>query len=323
MKDRLYSGFVIVLLLISYTIPPSFGDTVLSPLAQLRQGVALDKIVCADGLELIMKKSDGKPACVKPQTASILIERGWGEHVLPSIVEDEERNSKIFERGSFETTGQTVSYFEDAVGFLARPAEQGNFPGVIMIHEWWGLNDNIKEMASSLASHGYVVLAADLYAGQVATTPEGARQLVTTFDSQKGIENLGSAAQFLRDEGVEKLATIGWCFGGTQSFSYALSGDNLDATVIYYGRVSSNVTELAKIEWPVLGIFGELDTGIPKESVMGFESALDELGIQNEIYIYPGVDHAFTNPSGAAYAPEETKDAWQKTVSFLDEYLRL
>jgi carboxymethylenebutenolidase len=177
-------------------------------------------------------------------------------------------------------------------------------------------------MASSLASHGYVVLAADLYGGQAATTPEGARQLVTTFDSQKGIENLSAAAQFLRQErGVEKLATIGWCFGGGQSFNYALSGDKLDGTVIYYGRVSADKTELAKIQWPVLGIFGELDTSITKQSVQEFEASLDDLGIENEIYIYPGVNHAFANPSGASYAPEETEDAWQKTIEFLDKHL--
>ena len=104
--------------------------------------------------------------------------------------------------------------------------------------------------------------------------------------------------------------------------NFALSGNTLDATIIYYGQPVTNATQLSKISWPVLGIFGELDQSIPVEKVNEFQSALNQLGIQNEIVIYPGVGHAFANPSGASYAPEETKDAWQKTTDFLNKHLK-
>ena len=183
-----------------------------------------------------------------------------------------------------------------------------------MIHEWWGLNDNIKEMAQKLASHGYIVLAVDLYDGEVATTSDEARQLITSFDDNIGIKNMNSAKDYLLENyNVEKLGSIGWCFGGGQSLNLALNTNEMDATVIYYGRLVTEQETLSTISWPVLGIFAELDNGIPVQSVQSFESSLNELDIPNEIYIYPKVDHAFANPSGERYSPEESKDAWQKT----------
>lgn len=297
-------------------------ESIDTPLKQFRSGVSIEEIKCKEGLHLVMKKTNGNPACLRPETIPKLIERGWAIHVLPEYVEGEPKNSELFENGSLEITTSSVNYFEDTAGFLAKPSASGTYPGVILIHEWWGLNDNIKDMARSLASHGYVALAVDLYAGQVATTPDGARQLVTTFDSQKGMANIQSASEFLKGQGAEKLATIGWCFGGSQSMNFALSGNTLDATIIYYGQPITNATQLSKISWPVLGIFGEMDQGIPVEKVNEFQSLLNQLGIQNEIVIYPGVGHAFANPSGASYAPDETKDAWQKTILFLKNYLK-
>jgi carboxymethylenebutenolidase len=96
----------------------------------------------------------------------------------------------------------------------------------------------------------------------------------------------------------------------------------MDATVIYYGRLVTDTEELSAIKWPVLGIFAELDQGITPDNVREFKSSLNELGIQNEIYIYPGVDHAFANPSGPRYAPVEAEVAWKKTISFLEIYLK-
>lgn len=294
----------------------------MSPIQQSRNNVQIDKIVCPQDLQLVMKKSDGKPACVRPASVSKLIERGWAVHVLPEYVKDEPKNSDVFEPGKYKIVTETIAY-NNATGFLARPADSGKYPGVIMIHEWWGLNDNIKDMARNLASHGYTVFAADLYASQVATTPDGARELLTTFDVKKGIANIHDVAEILKSRyGVEKLATIGWCFGGSQSLNYALSGNQLDATVLYYGQVVTDRDQVSKIHWPVLGIFGGKDQNIPTQSVNEFESTLNDLGIKNEIHIYPNVGHAFANPSGASYAPNETKDAWQKTLKFLDANLK-
>src|SRR3989344_4824967 len=231
----------------------------------------------------------------------------------------------LTEEGTYEVQTQDVSYFENANGFLAKPAETGPYPGVIMIHEWWDLNENIKDMAKQLASEGYVVLDVDLYDGQVAADSDAARELSSKARSEpeKAVENMKAAAAYLRDEqAVTKLASMGWCFGGGQSLQLALSDEDLDATVIYYGSLVTNETELAGIEWPVLGVFGDQDTSIPVDTVNAFDAALDNLGVENEIYVYPGVGHAFANPSGTNYAAEETKDAWEKTVAFLDVHLR-
>jgi len=238
--------------------------------------------------------------------------------------ENEINNSEIFATGNYNVETQVINYFDDIQGFLAKPVDEGQFPGVVMIHEWWGLNDNIKEMAEKLASHGYVVLAVDLYNGEVAITSDQARQLITSFDTNVGIENMNFAASYIQENhNVQKLGSIGWCFGGGQSLNLALNNQNMDATIIYYGSLITEQESLSNISWPVLGIFAEFDQGIPVESVNDFETSLDDLNIPNEIHIYPGVDHAFANPSGERYAPDESKDAWQKTIEFLELNLKM
>jgi len=146
--------------------------------------------------------------------------------------------------------------------------------------------------------------------------------LTGSLDSTTAIENMKAAGTYLRTQkGVSSLGSLGWCFGGGQSLQLALN-DGVDATVIYYGRLTAEESELSSIDWPVLGIFGDKDASIPVTSVNSFETALNSLGIENEIYIYEGVGHAFANPSGANYAPEETKDAWEKTLAFLEKHLQ-
>ena len=235
---------------------------------------------------------------------------------------------------------QSINYFDGASGYLVyadttnatstsgQQQQQQKLPAVVMIHEWWGLNDNIKDMANELASEGYVVLAADLYNGEVATTPDKAMQLVGTVreNPEQAISNLQSAVQYLAslpNVNSSRIASLGWCFGGGQSLQLALNSEQnpLAATVIYYGNLVNDTNELSKINWPVLGIFGDQDQSIPVESVNAFEQALNETGITNEIYIYPGVGHAFANPSGDNYAPAETVDAWEKTLAFLKKYV--
>jgi carboxymethylenebutenolidase len=233
---------------------------------------------------------------------------------------------------------QSINYFDRSSGYLVYAdttnatstsgQQQQKLPAVVMIHEWWGLNDNIKDMANELASEGYVVLAADLYNGEVATTPDKAMQLVGTVreNPEQAISNLQSAVQYLAslpNVNSSRIASLGWCFGGGQSLQLALNSEQnpLAATLIYYGNLVNDTNELSKINWPVLGIFGNQDQSIPVESVNAFEQALNEIGITNEIYIYPGVGHAFANPSGDNYAPAETADAWEKTLAFLKKYV--
>ena len=201
-------------------------------------------------------------------------------------------------------------------------------PGVIMIHENRGLNDNIRSMANTLAREGYVVLAVDLFKGQVAQTSEQASQLASSARSNSAttISNLQAAVNYVSSlpfVDSSKIASIGWCFGGGQSLQLALHSQQhpLVATILYYGTpLVTDKQQLSKIQWPVLGIFGDKDQAIPLSNIQQFKAALDSIGISNEIHIYKGLGHAFANPSGANYAPNETVDAWQKTLAFLKKY---
>jgi carboxymethylenebutenolidase len=224
------------------------------------------------------------------------------------------------------TTGE-ITYFSSGIdykGYYAKPRDASSsktYPGVIMIHEWWGLNDGIRDAAEMLAGQGYQVIAVDLF-GSVASTSDAARVQVSSLDQAKALANLKAAADFLRGNGATKIASLGWCFGGGQSLQLSLSGEELDATVIYYGNLVTDRNQLQKIKWPVLGVFGDKDTSIPVSTVTDFKDSLTFLGTTNEIYVYPGVGHAFANPSGANYAPRETADAWGKTLAFLNKNLK-
>lgn len=253
---------------------------------------------------------------------------GWlwqGREVSQPVAEEPMTNGAMLETGDTTpiATETDVAYYPGAKGYFVRPEAAGEYPGVVMIHENRGLRPEIRMTAEQLAREGYLVLAVDLYNGQVLETQEQARAASGSFDQTKGTENLRAAAKFLRERGATKLASLGWCFGGRQSLNLATSGERLDATVVYYGGGMATTTEALKpIEWPVLGIFGDQDQAIPVEKVKEFESSLNTLGIENDIHIYPGVGHAFANPSGANYAPEATKDAWAKTTAFLRQHLR-
>jgi carboxymethylenebutenolidase len=222
-----------------------------------------------------------------------------------------------------EVVSEDVSYFPQAKGLYVRPKAEGNYPGIVLIHENRGLRPEIRATAAELAKEGYQVLAVDLYKGQVLETQEQAKAFSSSFNQEEGIENLRAAVAFLREKGATKIASWGWCFGGRQSVALAISGERLDATVIYYGsNMASTVDQLRPIKWPVLGVFGDKDQAIPVEKVKEFESSLNTLGIKNGIYIYPGIGHAFANPSNQNYAPEQTKDAWNKTLEFLNSNLK-
>ncbi len=250
-----------------------------------------------------------------------LNQKTWKVHDLPDVDDTLTQNSDAIVEGQYRVETELINYNGNS-GFLAKPLEEGDYPGIVMIHEWWGLNDNIKDTAADLASHGYVVLAVDLF-GDFASTSDHARQLVTSFVPQEGVDNMNSAVHYLVENyNLDKIGSIGWCFGGGQSLNLALNNEDMDATVIYYGNLVTDKSELSSIDWPILGIFAELDRGITVESVNEFESSLNELGIQNDIHIYPGVDHAFANPTGERYAPVESADAWEKTLEFLETNLK-
>lgn len=230
---------------------------------------------------------------------------------------------------SGEVVTETVNYAmvdgNKISGYLAKPNQaKSNLPGIIVIHEWWGLNDNIRMMTRRLAGEGYVALAVDLYNGKVAETSQNAGKYARSVEQEPALENLSQAYTYLKEkQGATKTGTIGWCFGGGWSLQTALAmPDKIDATVIYYGRLETDEEQLKKLTMPILGIFGSEDSGIPPSTVKKFEAALNEAGIQNEIHIYEGANHAFANPSGTRYKKDAAEDAWEKTTAFFAEYLK-
>lgn len=213
-------------------------------------------------------------------------------------------------------------------GYFATPQDQAEpLPGIIAIHEWWGLNNNIKAMARRLAGEGYQVLAVDLYNGQTAETPDKASQLAQTVSEnpQAAKENIRLAYQYLVEQKqAPTMGSIGWCFGGSWSLQTALLyPKELDAAVIYYGGQIGEATkeELAPLEVPILGIFGAEDSSIPVSTVEDFEATLDELGVTTEFHVYENAGHAFANPSGSRYVAKAAEKAWIETTEFLAEYL--
>ena len=226
--------------------------------------------------------------------------------------------------------GRTVTYGEvggkPVEGWLVKPANAtGPLPGLIVIHEWWGLNDNVRDEAGRLAAEGYVVLAVDLYGGQVATAPPDAMKLAQQLSASPGPadENLLAAYGYLDAvEMAPRIGTLGWCLGGRWSLRTALLlPDKVDATVIYYGSVKASDPELARLRMPVIGFFGSRDPVIPVPSVVAFEQAMKRLGKNVEIHIYEGAEHAFANPSGGVYEPVAAEDSWRRTLDFLREHL--
>lgn len=212
-------------------------------------------------------------------------------------------------------------------GYLAEPLNaKGWLPAIIVIHEWWGLNDNIRSMADQLAGEGYAALAVDLYHGQVATTPTAAVKLMkgVLADTAAASSNLRQAYLYLHDaEHAPRVGVIGWCFGGGWSLRTALMlPSEINATVMYYGEPVDNVTELSKLKMPLLGFFGEQDQGITPAVVQAFATALKQAHVNAEIHEYPGAGHAFANPSGENYRPVAAADAWKRTLAFFARYLQ-
>ena len=213
-------------------------------------------------------------------------------------------------------------------GYLAMPEGESAepLPGIIVIHEWWGVNDNIRAMTERLAGEGYVALAVDLYNGQTAEDPDGALGLMTALMEApaQGRDNVRQAHDYLVSYlNAPAVASLGWCLGGRWALETARElPDSLDAAVIYYGNMPTEESALAPLDMPILGIFAEEDQAVPLEGVHAFRDQLAALGKNAHIEIYPGVDHAFANPSGGNYEPVAAEDAWQRTLAFLQAHLK-
>ncbi|MDY6779086.1 MAG: dienelactone hydrolase family protein [Halobacteria archaeon] len=235
-------------------------------------------------------------------------------------------NAEIFSAENLTPITATNTTLGGTPGYLARPADNGSYPGVVMIHEWWGLNDNIRHMADVLAGHGYTVFAVDLYNGRVATNSSRASELASQVRSNadEAVTKLVRATEALRSSEftTSKVASLGWCFGGGWSLQLSLSDADLNSTVIYYGTLTTNTTKLREVDAPVLGIFGSEDQVVGIENIREFNRTLSKIGVEKEIRVYEGASHAFANPSGESFRPNATKDAWRRTLEFLNTTLK-
>jgi carboxymethylenebutenolidase len=234
--------------------------------------------------------------------------------------------------GAFSATAgntQTVSYKsgdETVNSYLALPDGTGKHPAIIVIHEWWGLNDWVKEQTQQFAAEGYVALAVDLYRGKVGTTPDEAHILMRGLPDDRGMRDLEAAFAYLSsrpDVEANKIGAIGWCMGGSWSIKLAEDQPKLAAFVVNYGALPSDPATIAKIKAPMLGNFGADDKGIPPESVHVFEAAMKADGKKADIKIYQGAGHAFQNPNNKdGYRKDATEDADKRITAFFHSNLR-
>lgn len=230
-----------------------------------------------------------------------------------------------------ELEGADLRYVDGdtaTTGYLAVPAGDGPFPALVIIHEWNGLQDRVRQLADDFAAEGYVTLAADLFEGRTGSNREENMALVQEAQSEpaKMIANLNAAVAYLkgRPDVTGRVGAMGWCFGGGVALSFGLDGDNHHATAVFYGRLVDDPEALARLDHEVYGTFAALDAGPSPESVAAFEAALRAAGVEHDLHIYDDVNHGFwlrvdgdpETRSGPA------ADAWTRLKSYLDRTLR-
>lgn len=271
-------------------------------------------------------------------------EDSYSDEMAEQHADDEPEATAAIQEPAVPVSSSAVVYStmdagERLTGYIAEPENPdsvleargmdpatSNLPGVIVIHEWWGLNDNIRAASRRLAGEGYRVLAVDLFQGATADTPDDARELTeAAMEDRDALRaNLRAANTFLREEAeAPRVGILGWCFGGAMALEGALDPSRvLDALVIYYGRVQdADASGLDALQMPVLGHFGAEDGSIPLDEVRAFEQALEERDKEAQIHIYEGADHAFANPSGQNYHAAAADEAWDRTTRFLQQHL--
>ena len=213
-----------------------------------------------------------------------------------------------------------------AQGILYSPQGSGPHPALVLIHEWWGLNDWIKQQSSKYAQEGYVVLAVDLYRGKVATDAETAHELMRGLPQDQGVRDLVSAVHYLqsrKDVSRSRIGAVGWCMGGGYAAQLAIAAPSLRAVAINYGALPTDKSQLGKIHAAILGNFGALDKGIPPDAIHAFEAAMASLGKHVDAKIYPDAGHAFENPNNTGgYKSEDAADAMARMDAFFSAKLK-
>jgi carboxymethylenebutenolidase len=233
-----------------------------------------------------------------------------------------------FEIGAIRGKRLTFSSMSgDASGYLALPdSKRGQHPAVIVIQEWWGLNEWIIQETDRLAKNGYVALAVDLYRGKVATDPEMAHELMRGLPEDRALADLKAGFKLLAarpDVDPARIGVIGWCMGGGYALNLALAEPHLAGSVINYGHLATDPASLAKINAPLLGNFGALDRGIPPADVKAFDAALKQAGKSADIRIYESAGHGFMNPNNKdGYVKAAAEDAQDRIDRFFARTLK-
>lgn len=216
----------------------------------------------------------------------------------------------------FTAEGKSVS------GYLARPADAAKAPAVIIIHEWWGLNDHIKDIAERYARAGFIAAAIDLYDGAVTTDPQEAGKMMGALDPMKALVNLGTAIKFLRAQAhVSSVGVTGFCMGGVYTL-LAACNFQIEAAVPFYG-IPEDLSALEKLCCPVLFIGGEKDQWITVEKMHRLDAAFKQHGKDAEVKVYAGADHAFFNDTRPeVYSASDAQDAWHRVIDFFSKHLK-
>ena len=221
--------------------------------------------------------------------------------------------------------GETVSFQSNGWtcdGYLARP-RSGQGPAVVVIQEWWGLNEHIEDVTRRLGNEGFVALAPDLYHGVVVSEPDEARKMVMDLDMEEAVREIRHAIDFLLAQEYvagPAVGIVGFCMGGRLVLQTARVEEHLGAAVAFYGSPLEPAAA-RKVKAPLLGLYGAEDGGISEASIRAMEGALDEAGSENEIQIYQGAGHAFFNDTAASSRREAAVDAWQRTLGWLRGHL--
>ena len=209
-------------------------------------------------------------------------------------------------------------------GYLAIP-EQGSGPGVIVIQEWWGLVDHIKDVCDRFAGEGFVALAPDLYHGKSTKSPDEAGKLMMSMRIDEAEKDISGAIQYLLNHEAttgDKAGVVGFCMGGALALYTATKNANVGACVVFYGGHPNVKPDLPKLQSPVLSLSGDRDKSVTPDVVHKLEQQLKSLGKQVNVIIYPGADHAFFNDTRpTVFQPEAAEDSWQRTIDFFRKHL--
>ncbi len=217
----------------------------------------------------------------------------------------------------FPTNGSTTS------GYLATPAS-GKGPGILVIQEWWGLVQHIKNVCDRFAAEGFTALAPDMYHGRTASEPDGAGKLFMALNIAQAEKDLrGATAYLLGQASTKKIGAVGFCMGGQLALYAATLNPSVGACVNFYGIHPNVKPDYSKLSGPVLGLFGEKDQFVNPTTARAVDVAIKGAGKQSEIHIYPNADHAFFNDERAdAYNKAATDDAWKRTLTFFHQHVK-